>query len=300
MIVNTYEEAIPIVQEQISKGKKIGQFSMGGPFHPGYQALEKELRKTCDYIICQCPFKNKGYDDNEYLWLSLWPGTKSVYQFSSEYRNITEEMALDVEKKVDLVIRENRPFCSPDKVKEIIDFTETYYINPCLQELPKYERENINFHLRATYFASLYYINTYFFQIDAKASSYKEGLWRFINTRLYKTHLGTDYPLIEPIRDEYGICCSSTDSLDKTPEGMKKKHILSKLLNGKPLVESKNETYETLQQKVFKMAWVVEKFERYEGPLLAGQEDKGDVYIFVTIASEDHKYRYSDGFLLKE
>jgi len=282
MIVNTFEEAKPIVLAAIAEGKKIGSFLPAGEhFHPGYEYICNTLREKSSFIVAQIPKNSRSEEDNEYKWLSLWPGMPKADPVLAHVDMPMEEVR-KVEQVVDLVIRENVPV--PDSIqeqREIINFTESVFV----PEWSKYQPLNRNNYVHMTkvaWFASLYYMTVQFFNYDVTVNSYKEGLWRFVRKKVYERLLSYQVCIVRPIRDQYGLLYSDTRTrnLLNLRETLNE-NALRKLLNGRDLVTDPEETRESLQKRISRIKWEVMDFEKYSGELLEGSG--GTVYVAASI-----------------
>ncbi len=297
MIVDSYEDAVDIVNEEILKGNKIGHITMPCSCDKReYDVSIGELRKKCDFIIIQAP-EMRNNDDNEYKWLRIWKNDLPEMQ---QDNFVSDDTIRDVDKKVDLVIRESRPIPKDkDQLNHVIQFTENTYF-------PKYKeifKTNILTSYwvdikRASFFASLYYVTKFLFKIDYKTFLYREGNGWILNEYLYDK-IGVNQVFLEHPRSE-GLPIlfyykMANDYKQKTslegirPFDIKKLEILKKTLNG-TIVQSKSDSIDTINNKLNKTGWFVDKFFKYN-------IDKS-IYIYLTIKND--VFIIQDGFLIGE
>jgi hypothetical protein len=291
LIVNSYDEAKPIVIAEIAKSKTIGYWSVGGFFHKGHQSEAEELKKHCDYSVCNLLPTKKICDDADAKFLEKIEF--SVPNITSSLLFVTNDEIGEIESLCDLVILNGRPVPPNDKISEVTEFTKTHFEDIYKSYDPTYteRKNNYNEKLISSFFSTLYYVNTYFFKFSYRICSWKEGLWRFVNEKTYPS-FGCTQITTEPLRDERGICYNSRE--------IKNLDNLGLITNGKPLITSKDETAENLQKKLYDIGWRLSKFEKYKGPLLDNHKDKGDTYIHIELYSPGSELGgiYIDGFLL--
>lgn len=307
MVVNTFEEAKPIVLAEMNKGKKVGGFyPAGSVFHDGYKALLKETRKHCDFVIATATEHSRDAFDNEYKWLSLWKGMPDHDPYL-ESGIISLDMVKEMEKEVDLVIRENNPLPTDLTLTEELKNLVEVFISES-EKYIKFDRQSVRDMFWAVLFASKYYVAKTYFAVPIQVMSYKEGLVRFIQRKLYPTYLNREIIFIDPVRDEHGLVLSSTRCRNE----MSKKEItnyetLRKLTDGHPIVTSKDETANSLSDRLNRIGWSVKSFTKHTGDLLQGNEE---AYIHIVIANGNFppsqiegdysKGVYIDGFLFKK
>jgi hypothetical protein len=288
MIVKSFEEAKPIVLVEQAKGKKVGFWTITGPSHPGYLYLGEEMRKYCDYSVCQVYPIVTGRDDLEVQLVSEWGVS---FAHLPPGKPMAPETLKIAEESSDLVINAWRPIPTGDRLAEAKAFTEKYH-DPRFKSLdPTYDPTTFNGAYWASAFATMYSLNKYYFPLQARTTSYKEGHYRLVHGILFR-ELGTEYVCIPPLRDEYGIAYSA--SLLGKDEAVEE---LRRVLDGKPLITSKDATKESLQSKLDGTEWRVLKVDKYSGEILKHHTDA--VLIETMIAwGKVPGIPYSDCFIL--
>ena len=285
MIVYSYDEAKPIVLEQIASGKKIGQWTIGGSLHDGYKSCANELKKYCDYSICY--YSTASVQNN---WSLFWSDNKNL-DFINKNKVLDINVAHDAEQYSDLVIMGTYPSVPDDQdiQTEIKNITLERFINPYSNIVGKSILNDKNYFYETGVFSSLYYLNKYYFKNDVRVRSYKDGLWRFLHEKLFPS-IGTIQITIPPVRNSDGLCYGNSNiGLDS----------LALVSNGKPLIISKDETKESLQERLLESGWNVGSFKKYSGELLSNHLSEGDTYIsIILVDNNDNTHQYGDGFIL--
>lgn len=268
MIVRTWEDAVPVVTAQKAMGKTIGFWTMSGPtIHDGYRYVGVECRKHCDFLVGQ-----------------LRPA-------STEDQNTVAE----IESKCDLLIISRRPQVAQDKLDEVTAFTKENHDDVFKQHFPNFQSDwrlgsNVmtnNPSDVSGIFAWQYYLNQHYFGFDSRVSSWKDGVWRFVHERTFPS-FGCNQILVPPLRSETGVCYGMSNPKDI--------RLLEMVTNGRQLITSKDETADTLQNRLYKIDWSIQCFEKYSGPLLSRHEEEGDTYFHIILKTKHGTY--TDGFLL--
>jgi len=263
MIVKSWGEAAPIVQEAIDQGKVVGYGGLGAKAHEGHLFILQELRKNCDFSICHTGIFGVPGADPELDLCRRLGGRMMYYAVKKDYK---ETLPL-LEENCDLVITSGRPI-PPKKIwDDIMLFTQDKYITPYRQYKKEFflpvngQITDMDAALVGS-FMSFANIHQNYFRIDVRISSWKEGIRRFIDKKLWESAFGIKQVLVPIVRDTDGLCISTTQDLSQ-----KDKEDLAAFLKKEPFIVSGRETEEGFTKRINRLlpGWSIGQFERLVG-----------------------------------
>jgi len=288
MIVYSFDEAKPIILANSGQHKKIGHIAVSGKFHNGYSYCCDEVKKHTEFTMClHSGLKYVG------KWGSIWHPFGMTIPSPSKIKEI--DTSKEAEKKVDLVIMGEMPDPPTDKdeLAEIKEFTKTHFM-PFYREFGEpLDLTQVKGCLQTGFFSAAYYIKKNYFPVDVRLHSYKDGVWRFMQEFVF-SELGCSFKVVKPFRDNNGLAYGNSNNVKNNFITQ----TLGKISNPEGLIYDKNETQESLQNRLDPYGWEVMFFRKYTGPLLENHKDEGDTYIYISLRHKETFEGYTDGFIL--